>query len=283
MTSKKFDSFVINGDAGAYSSAHEMFESFLESRAQFHTLPTHLKSSPNTVKLSLFREIHAKKLNSSLFRQMGATNQALVNYWLSRVRNLADLSFSLNDLPEFSGLTKEDLAELSKNTTDPKFIVNIESYLAKKGIIFVVEPSVDGLKTDGAVFKLSSGHPVVAMSLRHKRLDNFWFTLMHELAHVVLHYDKLDGCIIDDLDSESSDIIELEADKLAGNSLIPRNIWRTCAARRDLQDSTAIEFARMHGMHPAIVAGRIQKEINDYMKFSAITNSVDTRELLLSE
>lgn len=283
MTKSKFDSLIVNGSAGKSSTSRDIFESFLESQAQFESLPASLKADPSIVKLNLFREVHSRKSSHPLFRKQESTNVALVNYWLSRVRNLANLFLSMNDIPKFEGLTRQDLTDFAKANEDPEYLRNIELDLAKKGIIFIAEPSIKGLKTDGAVFKLKTGHPVVAMSLRYKRLDNFWFTLMHELAHVVLHYEQLDNYIIDDLDSASEEIIELEADKLAGNSLIPRNIWRTCHARRDLQESSVLAFSKQHRIHPAIVAGRIQKERDDFQRFSSLTNKFDTRMILFSE
>ncbi len=283
MTTSKFDSLIVNGDAGNSSTSRDIFESFIESQAQFESLPAKLKTDPDTVKLNLLREVHSRKSSAPLFRQQENTNTALVNYWLSRVKNLAHLSLAMNEIPKFEGLTKQDLTEFAKGNLEPGYLKNIEIDLAERGVIFIAEPSVDGLKTDGAVFKLKTGHPVVAMSLRYKRLDNFWFTLMHELAHVALHYEQLDNYIIDDLDSISEDIVELEADKLAGDSLIPRHIWRTCHARRDLKEASLIAFSEQHGIHPAIVAGRIQKERGDYRTFSSLTNKFDTREILFHE
>ncbi|MEZ8378775.1 ImmA/IrrE family metallo-endopeptidase [Vibrio splendidus] len=283
MTTSKFDSLIVNGDAGNSSSSRDIFESFIESQAQFESLPAKLKTDPNTVKLNLLREVHSRKSSAPLFRKQENTNTALINYWLSRVKNLAHLSLAMNEIPKFEGLTKQDLTEFAKGNVEPEYLKKIELDLADRGIIFIAEPSVDGLKTDGAVFKLKTGHPVVAMSLRYKRLDNFWFTLMHELSHVALHYEQLDNYIIDDLDSTSEDIVELEADKLAGDSLIPRHIWRTCHARRDLKEASLIAFSKQHGIHPAIVAGRIQNERGDYRTFSSLTNKFDTREILFHE
>ncbi|ENK2291011.1 ImmA/IrrE family metallo-endopeptidase [Vibrio parahaemolyticus] len=283
MSDCKFDSLIVNGKADSKTDSKAIFESYLESQAQLEALPQHLKKDNHLVKLNLFKEVHFQKSSNLLFRKSDSSKDALINYWLSKVKNLAYLYCDFNEIPDFKGLTKSDLNEIAAGNTDPYYIKNLEEDLSSKGVIFIVEPSISGLKLDGAVFKLDSGHPVVAMSLRYKRLDNFWFTLMHELSHIVLHYEQLDNYIIDDLDSKSEELIELEADKLALNSLIPRNIWRTCNARRDLQVSSVLSFSKQHKVHPAIVAGRIQHEINDYRKLKSLTNDVDTREILFSE
>ena len=106
---------------------------------------------------------------------------------------------------------------------------------------------------------------------------------MHELSHIVLHYDRLDSYIIDDFDTKNEDIIEKEADSMALNAMIPRNIWRTCNARRDLDELSVRSFSEKFNIHPAIVAGRIQHEIGNYKKLSSLTNNVNTREILFNE
>lgn len=283
MSDCNFDSLIINGKADSKTDSKAIFESYLESQAQLEQLPKKLKQDKNLVQLNLFKEVHFQKSNNLLFRKSDSSKDALVNFWLSKVKNLAYLYCDFNKLPNFTGLSKADLKSIARGNADPSYIRNLEKDLSEKGIILIVEPSVAGLKLDGAVFKLYSGNPVIAISLRHKRLDNFWFTLMHELSHIALHYDQLDSYIIDDLDSKSEELTELEADKLALDSLIPRNIWRTCAARRDLKAESVIRFAEKNNVHPAIVAGRIQHEINDYRKLSSLTNGIDTREILFSE
>ena len=60
------------------------------------------------------------------------------------------------------------------------------------------------------------------MTLRYSRLDNYWFVLFHELSHIILHYDKLQSPIFDDLDKESGDDIELDANYYAMEHLVPR-------------------------------------------------------------
>ena len=63
-------------------------------------------------------------------------------------------------------------------------------YLAHSGIPLVVEPHLPQTYLDGAAFLLPAGRPVIGLTLRYDRLDNFWFVLFHELAHVVKHLRK---------------------------------------------------------------------------------------------
>lgn len=71
-------------------------------------------------------------------------------------------------------------------------------FLGKKGIHLIVLRHLPRTHLDGAAMMLSSGKPVVALTLRYDRLDNFWFTLFHELGHVKLHFEKdKDACFVD--------------------------------------------------------------------------------------
>ena len=82
---------------------------------------------------------------------------------------------------------------------------------------------------DGAAMLDSSGAPVVGLTLRHDRLDNFWFTLCHELAHVALHLGSDDRqCFFVDLDF-AEEGLEKDADKFAGEALIPENVWKNAS------------------------------------------------------
>src|SRR3546814_12044617 len=79
------------------------------------------------------------------------------------------------------------------------------------------------------------GAPVIAVTLRHDRVDNFWFTLLHEFAHVCCHLSEDRKVILDDLEVGSVDGIEAQADAFASNALIPEKYWNEDIS----EDSTA--------------------------------------------
>lgn len=81
------------------------------------------------------------------------------------------------------------------------------------------------------------------MSLRLKNLDSFWFTLLHELAHIVLHYDLLKEPIIDYFDEENQNEIckvEQQANRLARDTMIPKAFWRTIQTIRNNSELNGI-------------------------------------------
>ena len=263
-------------------SSESILESYKLSQQQLQNLP--LKDRKNeSVGLAVFKEVHSQKLSNTLYRKNNKAKDVLVTLWLSKVKKLAHLYCSLNGVPKFNGISKDELVEIASLNSQIKNLEAIEEILAHKGIVLVVDNSIKGLSTDGAVYKLSSGNPVIALSLRYSRLDNFWFTLLHELSHIHLHYDAFDDLIVDDFDIKSDDLIELEANKLASDLLIPRKIWRSCIARKNLQLESVLEFSAKHDIHPAIVAGRINKERNKYDKFSKIVNEINVRGFFINE
>jgi HTH-type transcriptional regulator/antitoxin HigA len=140
-----------------------------------------------------------------------------------------------------------------------------------------VEPHLSHTYLDGAAILIFAERPIIGMTLRHDRLDNFWFTLMHEAAHVALHYGVENRDFIDDLDVEASDDPrEREADALAGQALIPDDAWRKSPASRLRSPEAAQHLAKVLGIHPAIVAGRMRHE---WKAFRLLNNLVGHREV----
>ncbi|MEJ1119042.1 XRE family transcriptional regulator [Phyllobacterium sp. CCNWLW109] len=140
--------------------------------------------------------------------------------------------------------------------------------LKENGIILVIEPQISGLALDGAAFVVNDT-PVIALTLRHDRIDNFWFTLMHELGHVYLHYySGLSLGFFDNLDFDDIDQMEIEANNFASTLLIPDESWKISPARISKIAGPAETFAQQLGIHPAIVFGRMRKERNNYKIFS---------------
>jgi HTH-type transcriptional regulator/antitoxin HigA len=148
-------------------------------------------------------------------------------------------------------------------------------FLNHHGIHLIVEPHLPKTYLDGAAMRDAQGHPIVALTLRHDRVDNFWFTLMHELAHVALHLEQCE-VFMDDLDaSGNTDTIENEADHLASEALIPSDEWH----KVDLVSAADVcNLARKLHIHPAIVAGRWQREAGNYRKFSKLLGRNQVRQ-----
>lgn len=261
------------------SQANSSLENALKALQEHDEIISKTKTKSENV--ALFRQLlSSNHQESNLFRKSDGAPEAQILLWISRVKDAATLYSAVSDIPNFEGLSTEHMRAVSKLSQDPNNLREIAEHLRRLGIIIIYEPQTKGMKLDGVVFKLVSGTPVIAMTLRYPRLDYFWFTLMHELSHIHLHLDRLGTPIVENLDEESKDIVELEANRLAKDIFVPKHIWRNCPARLDLKDKLVIDFSRQQEIHPSIVAGMLRHELNRYDLFSKIVNGINVREII---
>ena len=151
--------------------------------------------------------------------------------------------------------------------------------LLKLGINLVVVPHLKGTHLDGAAFLNPEGEPVIAMTLRYDRVDNFWFTLFHELSHLALHLKDNGEYFFDDLKSTNNlSDPEKEADLFAEEQLIPREAWKGFYSAY-VSEEEVKSFSQELRISPAIVAGRIQKEREDFRVFRKLLGQNKVREL----
>ncbi len=156
-------------------------------------------------------------------------------------------------------------------------------YLRDAGIAVVVEEHLAKTKLDGAAMLSGSGVPVIGLTLRFDRLDNFWFTLMHECAHIWKHLSRPGDVILDRLvDAESTEAIEKEANRIARDVLISRAHWRSASVRQMPTKTGIVSFAREQGIHPAIVAGRLQRETENYAIFKDMIGQGAVKPLFMN-
>lgn len=168
------------------------------------------------------------------------------------------------------GPTDVEMARaLAKLSVKSDWATKLSGWLADVGVAFVTLDHLPGTFLDGAAIRREDGTPVIALTLRHDRLDNFWFTLLHEFAHVSLHLSLDTPLIFDDLDVRSTDGIEAEADAFAREALIPTALWDSRSSP-DMSIEDVEKLAQDAGIHPAIVAGRWRYEYGDYRRFSRI-------------
>ena len=155
--------------------------------------------------------------------------------------------------------------------------------LTENGIATVMLHHLPGTHLDGAAMLRPDGHPVIALALRYDRLDNFWFTLAHELAHVVLHLAKGDNTIfLDDLETEpGSNLKEEEADNCAAEILVPSEDLKNSGALESPTPELICEVALRNHVHPAVVAGRVRYMRKDYKLLSKLIGNRAVRKLFL--
>jgi HTH-type transcriptional regulator/antitoxin HigA len=221
-------------------------------------------------------------LQPSLLRQHVRSGSELDEYalwaWKARVFQLARIRKAPSFRP--GTVTSDLLSELAHLSILDDGPLVARAFLEKMGIILVVEPHLPRTHLDGAAMLRSDGTPIVALTLRYDRLDNFWFTLGHEMAHVSLHLRKDDLCAcVDDFESESNDPVETAADRMAQDALIPESEWQEMQSHHGALEPMVQDLARRLRIHPAIVAGRLRRERSDYRILAVTVGQGKVRRL----
>lgn len=190
---------------------------------------------------------------------------------------------------------EQDIPSYKPDTVDQNFMCDLvklsylengpllaREFLLKNGIHFVVEPHLKTTHLDGAAMRLPSGSPLVALTIRYDRLDNFWFTLCHELAHLSLHLDNDDWSLFfDDLESLDDNGVEDEADSFASDVLIPSDQWQKSGLSGESTTAEVKAFAESHRIHPAIPAGRIRRKERNYKLHTKLIGNGEVRKLFV--
>ena len=177
----------------------------------------------------------------------------------------------------------KSVARLSASEAGPRLA---NEFLAAHGIPLVTERHLPRTHLDGAALRLGDGRPVIGLTVRYDRIDSFWFCLLHELAHVGRHMDHDSGDVfVDDLslpkvENEREDPRESQADEWAADALIPRDAWETSTAREHPTPNAVMHLAQVLQVHPAIIAGRIRHERNNYRLLSQFVGTGEIRRQL---
>lgn len=192
--------------------------------------------------------------------------------WCSRSRQLAE-SLSVNRFTQKK--LQNSLGELRSLASDEAGVAEVPDFLAGLGVRFVVVEHLPRTKIDGATFWLSKARPVVAVSLRYGRIDHFWFTLFHEIAHI-RHGDCLS--IDSDIMDSAEQMLEIEqrANEVAAETLVPQKLLEAFVVQHGqrLSKSRIIQFSREVSIHPGIVLGQLQHR--------GVVNWSRGREMLVS-
>jgi addiction module HigA family antidote len=166
---------------------------------------------------------------------------------------------SIETHPFDSGRLRHALRDIRELTrTDPDvFQRRIVELCAESGVACVFVPEVAGARISGATEWLRSDKAMIALSLRHKMDDHFWFTLFHEFGHVLLHGKKT--IYVDDHTEAESDN-EQEANAFARNQLVPKREYAQFLRRDRFFDQDIRRFAERVGIAPGIVVGMLQHD-----------------------
>jgi HTH-type transcriptional regulator / antitoxin HigA len=206
--------------------------------------------------------------------------QAALIAWQARILWLA--SQKKGDCRPFTKLDPDilrNLVQLSRRNDGPQAAID---YLLNHGVIVICEPHLPKTKLDGAAMTLDGRYAVIGITVRHDRIDNFWFVLLHELGHVMLHWGPLlrQGFIDEEIE-KSKNGLEIEANEFARNMIVPDESWNSSFVRYSQSPQILKEFAAKWSIHEALVAGRVRFERNDYKAFSDMVGAGQVRKSLV--
>jgi HTH-type transcriptional regulator/antitoxin HigA len=221
--------------------------------------------------------LHRKKVRAG-----NVPNEFALLAWQARVLHVAHRLHEQNAIKPFelNDTWFADLTRLTRRKNGPRQACGL---LAARGITLVVERHLPGTYLDGAAMLSAFSQPVVGLTLRYDRLDNFWFVLFHELGHVFLHLmPGLRFDFFDEEEGDKTDRIEQEADNFALNTLIPPSAWEQCLSRFVLTEEAVMTDAENLGIDASIIAGRIRKERNDYTLLTRLVGQDTVRKQLES-
>ena len=187
--------------------------------------------------------------------------------WLFRARAVATAQV-LSKYSEAALIAA--IPKLKALLSAPEEVRHVSRILAECGVRYVLVEALKGSKIDGACFWIGDKQPVIAMSLRLNRIDNFWFVLRHEIEHVLQRHGQDVGFILDQ-DIE----VAIEPDREEEEKVANLAAAEFCVSRFELSNFIArvqpffseekvVGFSRRIQTHPGIVVGQLHKALGRY-------------------
>lgn len=256
----------------------EMVKNFPYSEmVKFGWVPAAVKSNEKVVNLRKFFEvvelslIGKEQITRIACRRLAITQKsdlALIAWAQEAKIKARDIQTStINIKGLLSAITDiRKMTVLKPNEFCPK----IKKHLADCGIALVFLPHLKGSFLQGASF-MDGNKIVVGLTARGKDADKFWFSLFHELAHIVLgHIGQSNGTSEDD---------EKAADKWSGDILITPKDFEDFRRNMDYSEDSVLRFAKAQGIAPGIIVGRMQSE--GIIKYSVLNNLKEKYEIAI--
>lgn len=190
--------------------------------------------------------------------------------WLYRVRKIAAEMM----VPRYSpGAVRRAVDELNGLLLSPTEVRHAPRILADAGVRLVLVESLSGAKIDGATLWLNDMAPVIGMTLRHDRIDNFWFVLRHEIEHVLRGHGRTRPIIDIELEARRAGAVipdeERFADEAAAAFCVPTDQIEKFISKKSpfFAERDIVGFAATLNLHPGLVVGQIQHRTGRFDRF----------------
>ena len=224
----------------------------------------------------------AALLRRTSYRSLLRTDKEILSAWTIHVIQRAkEIEMPVKYKPGDIDLTF--MCNFVKLSTRDKSPLLAQEDLKRAGINLVVEPHLPKTHLDGATIFTEKDNPIIGLTIRHDRLDNFWFTLLHELAHVTRHYGQNFDIFFDENLQEESGVefsakdIEKEADEWAEEAILPKDKWEISPAKIIPSPMAAHSLANELGIDVALVSGIIRFKHANYYYLHKIINDERAR------
>ncbi len=230
---------------------------------------------------SLYKQIWGKDADMSAYEQTAPYYARQKEHTAEHIKHytrtwqkIAELKVKDIAVPAYS---QEKLSNIVQKfisyTVQPKGVSQIIKDLHSAGVKFIVLSHLSKTYLDGACF-YDQDNPVVVYTGRYNRVDNFWFTLAHEIAHIVLHL-KPQECFLDDLQSKDNlDTKEAEADRYAEKVLHTNAILKLATPYTEyFSEKKLNEISKTLHIEQSVILGVLQhhglveyRKLNSYKK-----------------
>jgi HTH-type transcriptional regulator/antitoxin HigA len=192
--------------------------------------------------------------------------------WLYRVKQIAAEMLVARYVP---AALPDVVAQLKILLASPEDTRKVPRILAEAGIRFLIVEALPSSKIDGVCFWLNDASPVVALSMRFDRIDNFWFVLRHEIEHVNQRHGLAKMMLDTALEGEKAgtggnvDEEERVANEAAAEFCVPAKMLDAFIARKApfFNEADIKAFAKMIKVHPGLIAGQLRRRLNRYDRF----------------
>lgn len=188
--------------------------------------------------------------------------------WLYRVKQIASAVLA----PAYNReRLVSALPELKSLLSAPEEARHVTRILMECGVRLIIVEGLKGSKIDGVCFWLDKKSPVIGMTLRFDRMDNFWFVLRHELEHVLQRHGEKHPMF--DIDLGANDVVIAEEERVANEAAsefcVPQAKIDSFIARKSplFPERDFLGLVKILNLHPSLVAGQIQFKTQRYDLF----------------
>ena len=192
--------------------------------------------------------------------------------WLYRVKKIASEMLVARYSP---AAIPAAIAKMKALLSAPEEARKVPRILAESGVRFLIVEALPSSKIDGVCFWLNEVSPVVALSMRYDRIDNFWFVLRHEIEHVQRRHGLSTVMFDAELEGEragvgsSVDQEERVANEAAAEFCVPKKMMDAFIARKApfFREPDILAFAKIIRAHPGLIAGQLRRRTGRYDRF----------------